>query len=222
MCIRDRILLCSLLVAAIFFERYSYYSAAKSLPEGFVERLDSLLAARDYDGALSLCGEAQGLVAEIAAKGVEGLKAQSKRLESLLEGESALAVAKLRANVNHLESIVTVAPLLGLLGTVIGMMQSFRVMNLKSGEPLAITGGVGEALVATAFGLCVADVYKRQVDINIIYGNVDHIKNTPYGTLVVELAGADDAIQQALAYLRERNLGIEVIGYVARDAAAAR
>ena len=150
------ILLCSLLVAAIFFERYSYYSAAKSLPEGFVERLDSLLAARDYDGALSLCGEAQGLVAEIAAKGVEGLKAQSKRLESLLEGESALAVAKLRANVNHLESIVTVAPLLGLLGTVIGMMQSFRVMNLKSGEPLAITGGVGEALVATAFGLCVA------------------------------------------------------------------
>lgn len=36
------------------------------------------------------------------------------------------------------------------------MMHSFRVMNIKSGEPLAITGGVGEALVATAFGLCVA------------------------------------------------------------------
>lgn len=150
------ILLCSLLVAAIFFERRACYSAAKPLPEAFVERLDRLLAERDYDGALALCGEARGPVAEIAAKGVEGLKAQSKRLETILEGECALAVAKLRANINHLESIVTVAPLLGLLGTVIGMMQSFRVMNLKSGEPLAITGGVGEALVATAFGLCVA------------------------------------------------------------------
>lgn len=65
-------------------------------------------------------------------------------------------------------------------------------------------------------------VRRCNVDINIIYGNVDHIKSTPYGTLVVELTGADGDIQQALAYLRERNLGIEVIGYVARSAAAAR
>ena len=48
------------------------------------------------------------------------------------------------------------APLLGLLGTVIGMIRSFNVLNVSSGQPFAITGGVGEALVATAAGLFVA------------------------------------------------------------------
>lgn len=55
-----------------------------------------------------------------------------------------------------------------------------------------------------------------KVEVSIIYGNVDHIKSTPYGTLVIEVTGEDDAIQTALEYLHERNLGIEVIGYVTR------
>jgi len=46
--------------------------------------------------------------------------------------------------------------LLGLLGTVIGMINSFSVFNVKNGQPMAITGGIGEALVATATGLMVA------------------------------------------------------------------
>lgn len=60
-------------------------------------------------------------------------------------------------------------------------------------------------------------VRRYQVDTNILYGNVDHIQNTPYGTLVLEIAGTDEDIQKALGYLNERNLGIEVIGYVRRS-----
>ena len=52
--------------------------------------------------------------------------------------------------------MVTLCPLLGLLGTVVGMIRAFNVLNVSSGQPFAITGGVGEALVATAAGLCVA------------------------------------------------------------------
>ena len=52
--------------------------------------------------------------------------------------------------------LVTLSPILGLLGTVIGMIQSFSVLNLQNGQPMAITGGVGEALIATATGLTVA------------------------------------------------------------------
>ena len=48
------------------------------------------------------------------------------------------------------------APLLGLLGTISGMISTFSVFNLEAGDPSAITGGVGEALIATAMGLCVA------------------------------------------------------------------
>ena len=54
------------------------------------------------------------------------------------------------------QEVVTMAPLLGLLGTVVGMIRAFNVLNVSSGQPFAITGGVGEALVATAAGLCVA------------------------------------------------------------------
>lgn len=60
-----------------------------------------------------------------------------------------------------------------------------------------------------------------QVDVSILYGNVDHIKTTPYGTLVVEISGSDEDIQKALAYLQEKKLGIEVIGYVRRHDSAA-
>ena len=63
---------------------------------------------------------------------------------------------ELRARLNYLSMIVTMAPLLGLLGTIFGMIESFNVFSLSAEEPLAITGGIGEALTATAFGLCVA------------------------------------------------------------------
>ena len=52
------------------------------------------------------------------------------------------------------------------------------------------------------------------VDVNILYGNVDQIQNTSYGTLIIELSGDDEDIQASLAYLHEQKLGVEVIGYV--------
>jgi D-methionine transport system ATP-binding protein len=68
----------------------------------------------------------------------------------------------------------------------------------------------------------IAGLIRRfNVDANIIYGNVDHIQNTPYGTLVIEVSGEQQKIQEALEYLQARNLGIEVIGYVARHDSAA-
>ncbi|MPN54626.1 hypothetical protein SDC9_202298 [bioreactor metagenome] len=77
-------------------------------------------------------------------------------MENTMTAGAMLAAARLRENMRFLSAIVTMAPLLGLLGTVIGMINSFSVFNVQSGQPMAITGGVGEALVATAAGLVVA------------------------------------------------------------------
>ncbi len=63
---------------------------------------------------------------------------------------------RLRARLNYLSMIVTLAPLLGLLGTISGMIESFNIFSIQAGQPLAITGGIGEALIATATGLCVS------------------------------------------------------------------
>lgn len=68
----------------------------------------------------------------------------------------------------------------------------------------------------------IAGLIRRfNVDANIIYGNVDHIQSTPYGTLVIEISGEPQGIENALNYLQARKLGIEVIGYVTRHDRAA-
>ena len=59
-------------------------------------------------------------------------------------------------NLMFLNVIVTISPLLGLLGTIIGIISAFKIFDLRAGQPFAITAGIGEALIATAFGLMVA------------------------------------------------------------------
>jgi biopolymer transport protein ExbB len=81
---------------------------------------------------------------------------RGSQVENALESSAMLTAARLRERLDDLSTIVTLAPLLGLLGTVVGMIQSFSVLNMQAGQPLAITGGVGEALIATATGLSVA------------------------------------------------------------------
>ena len=73
-----------------------------------------------------------------------------------MEAQAGIVIAKWRNRLSYLGVIVTLSPLLGLLGTIVGMINSFSIFNLKSGQPMAITGGIGEALIATATGLCVA------------------------------------------------------------------
>lgn len=65
----------------------------------------------------------------------------------------------------------------------------------------------------------IAGLIRRfNVDVNILLGNIDHLKNIPFGTLLIEISGDDSAVQVAQNYLQELELGIEVIGYVARNA----
>lgn len=150
------ILFCSLAVIGIAVERFSYYREMRPRKSGFIDQVRPLIERQDWGAALQVCSETGGVVAGVASQGIQHMKRRVSAYDTVLEGEVALAVAKLDENLSHLEAIVTVAPLLGLLGTVTGMIQSFSVLNIKSGQPLAITGGVGEALVATASGLCVA------------------------------------------------------------------
>lgn len=72
-------------------------------------------------------------------------------------------------------------------------------------------------LGSTADEPVIASVIRRfDVDISILYGNIDHIKDTPYGTLLISLTGSDSSIQETLAYLKTCDVRLEVIGYVTR------
>lgn len=78
--------------------------------------------------------------------------------KEILQSGGQRLIGDMQQYVQLLEVIVTISPLLGLLGTVTGMISSFNVLSVQTGEPFAITGGVSEALIATATGLCVAIV----------------------------------------------------------------
>lgn len=146
------LLLCSLSVAAIAIDRFLFYRRAQA---GSKELLERMAAVRGNE-FLALSGEANDSVTAFLLKA--GVKAAQGSGDVILAVESAYSEAamELRARLNYLSMIVTMAPLLGLLGTIFGMIESFNVFSLSAEEPLAITGGIGEALTATAFGLCVA------------------------------------------------------------------
>lgn len=80
----------------------------------------------------------------------------SARLSELLQEAVMLQVPMLDKRMWLLDTVITLAPLLGLLGTIIGMFHAFQFMGNAAGNAVQITGSVGEALIATAFGLVIA------------------------------------------------------------------
>ena len=149
------LLACSVAVAAIGIERFRFYRHAAGNAETFLTALNERLRTQQAGEVLSFCRAENSCVGLVASAGVKASVA-GENVELALNiayGEEAM---RLRARLNYLSMIVTLAPLLGLLGTISGMIDSFNLFNLQVGQPLAITGGIGEALIATATGLCVA------------------------------------------------------------------
>lgn len=149
------LLLCSIFVKMIAIERIWYYRSVKTDVVALIEKLKPALCKGDINSVVGICKKSNGRIPTILTQTL-CTNCDVCKVESILATEAGLLVAELRKGLNWLDTIVTLSPLLGLLGTVIGMMQSFRVMGTDGAQPMAITGGVGEALIATATGLCVA------------------------------------------------------------------
>lgn len=148
------LLACSVTVIAIAIERFIYY---KSVDSGAVFAAHYCAAVRSGDFAVATelarkgSGQCAQMLADVAA--IAGGKAEKS---AFLESRAGIFMATLRDKLDYLGIIVTMSPLLGLLGTIVGMIGAFSIFNVEAGAPMAITGGIGEALIATATGLCVA------------------------------------------------------------------
>ncbi len=149
------LLLCSIFVVTIGIERAMYFSRMDT-GRAFAREFYQCMANDDFAGARKLAEDHRGALANILFGAMKLVKKDSSRVSSYMEIQSGIALSKLRKRLYYLSVIVTMAPLLGLLGTISGMISAFSVFNLQSGQATAITGGVGEALIATAMGLCVA------------------------------------------------------------------
>ena len=142
-------------MVAVAAERASLYRRSFTKLDVLEEKLPALLSGRKDKEAALVCGDAGGVAGRVLEEASLNIGEVAKPSE-YLSGKCAHAASELKANLNYVSAIVTLSPLMGLLGTVIGMIRSFDVLSISEGQPFAITGGVAEALVATGFGLFVA------------------------------------------------------------------
>jgi biopolymer transport protein ExbB len=146
--------ICSVLSLAVILERAWFWLRARSA--GAAEHVLELVAAGKWDDAVERARISQAPPVRVLAA---GLAHRDESATRAMEVAARDEVARMRRALPVLDTVVTLSPLLGLLGTVTGMIAAFGVMSTTGLEqPHAITGGVAEALIATAAGLGVAIV----------------------------------------------------------------
>ena len=148
------LLILSFITIAIAVERFSYYRVNRRGSRAFFHGVYHSAVQKDWDTIINLCKEYPSAISRIIESGMENAGTETSMKGSFSDRMSMESISFHRY-LDYLSAIVTIAPLLGLLGTVTGMIQTFSVLD-NGGGAAAITGGVGEALVATASGLCVA------------------------------------------------------------------
>jgi biopolymer transport protein ExbB len=148
------LLACSVIALTVILERGWFWW--RLALDADAERVLELTGADQWKAAAELGAASRSPVARVMAAGVREREASAALA---MEAAAQAELRRMRRGLVVLDTIITLAPLLGLLGTVTGMIGSFGVMA-ESGinQPHAITGGVAEALIATATGLTVAIV----------------------------------------------------------------
>lgn len=154
------ILFCSVLMLVFVLERSIALRRGRVIPRPFVKRFLHQLQAGQLDRAtaLNLCAENKSPVAAVFAGGVRKWGRPAVEVEQAVLDAGQRAVFGLRRYVRVFNGIATISPLLGLLGTVMGMITAFNEIATSDamGRPELLAGGIGEALLTTACGLCVA------------------------------------------------------------------
>ncbi len=149
----------SILSVAVMLERGLSIREAAVDTQKLLENLRQLLNERRFQEALQECEKHPGPVAAIMANGIRNQHLDFPDIERAMEELALRETPLLHQRLGVLDTIITMAPLMGLLGTITGMIRAFNVVaGDSSGAPTAITGGVAEALIATAAGLTIAIV----------------------------------------------------------------
>lgn len=169
------ILLCSVISITIILERlYHFYRTRTRIPNIF-SRVKGLLRDGRLDEALKLCETTYSPIAHILAIGIHIHKRSLDEKEKIIARAGSRVVRQLDKNLRGLAIIGNITPLLGLLGTVTGMIKAFMKIQELGGrvDASVLAGGIWEALITTAAGLSVA--IPTLVAYHYFEGRVDNI-----------------------------------------------
>lgn len=137
---------------------FLYYREERLVPEEFSRDITDKLASKKYGLAKELAIEHENVVSRIVSAALDRMNRGGAAMREAAEMTAKAEVSKLWENLSYLSDIAVIAPLVGLLGTVFGMIQSFNVIAFQTAaaKPVLLAGGIAKAMVATAGGLIIA------------------------------------------------------------------
>ncbi len=151
------ILFCSIVGLVILIEKYLVLHKAKVNVDEFMHKLKGIMQRGDVRGAVGFCSGVDVPLANILKKGLLSFEQGEEKVKEAIETAGKEEIYHLERHLAILATIAGVAPLLGFLGTVTGMIGAFRVVEAMGGvvSPSDLAAGIWEALLTTAFGLMV-------------------------------------------------------------------
>jgi len=155
------IILCSVVAMAVVIERLYHLHRAKIDSNKFMESISNTVKRNRIMDAVDLCEKTPGPIAHIIKAGILKHDRSRNEIKEAIEDAGIYEVPRLEKNLGALATIAHISPLLGLLGTVTGMVRAFQVIQEKATSlhpvsPGDLAGGIWEALITTCAGLIVA------------------------------------------------------------------
>jgi len=151
------IMICSVIGWAIFLERLRTFFHIRRTINPLVNEVTELISQDEPTEAIELCQQRASSLAKILLVVLNNRGSERGKIKALAEEVGERESIALQRYLGLLGTIANVAPLLGLLGTVLGMIEAFNVIATEgAGTPMTLGGGISEALITTAAGLSVA------------------------------------------------------------------
>ncbi|MBP9926843.1 MAG: MotA/TolQ/ExbB proton channel family protein [Cyclobacteriaceae bacterium] len=151
------LVICSVIAIYIFVERLLTVNRANVSSDSFMGKIKELVVRGDINGAKILCAQHDTPVARMIEKGVTRIGSPLKNIEASIENVGKIEVFRLEKNLSVLATIAGAAPMIGFLGTVIGMVSAFIAIAQEEGSvsPKLLADGIYTAMVTTVAGLIV-------------------------------------------------------------------
>lgn len=172
------LLICSIAMLSVVIERFIYFQIIKRKDNEFSEKIKSFLDESDYKSAFAYCQAMSTPLSNVVKTALN--KNELSARERMLYASSR-EVAKIERFIPLLSTLSTVAPLLGLLGTILGMIESFSVIAIEgTGSSPALANGISNALLTTAAGLIIAipSVLAYNYFVNAANSRISFMENT--------------------------------------------
>jgi biopolymer transport protein ExbB len=171
------VLLCLILGLAFAIERIIYLNLATTNTKKLADNVEDALKSGGIDAAKEVCRNTKGPVASIYYQGLERANEGVDAAEKAVVAYGGVQMGQLEKNVSWISLFIAIAPMLGFMGTVIGMIDAFdKIQAAGDMNPSLVAGGIKIALLTTVFGLIVAIIL--QVFYNYIIAKIDSIVNS--------------------------------------------